>query len=207
MYINLNMNQPKNALPGFFETQIQPDLNNIRLIDTPIDSSWSKPNQQYKEYSLSENINITKKSRNVVNDMLRGIQEPSVFSMLYFSSENINEVQRLIKYNVYKQANFRIDNQSEQEILIIMRTIYLEFSKIPQKQEYYTYEIARLNQLVVERAIRIILSEIAQQKKYIFDITNRPYIESYGYDDTQEIIGKDIRDISSVIFAQNTNFM
>lgn len=201
------MNQPSNANPGFFEQNIQPDLNNIKLIDTPVDSSWSKPNQQYKEYSLSENINITKKSRNVVYDMLRGIQEPSVFSMLYFSCENISEIQKLIKYNVYKQGNFRIDYQSEQELLIVMRAIYLEYSKIPRKQEDYTYEIARLNQLVVERAIRVILSEITQQKKFQFDIANRPYLESYGYDDTQGITGKDIRDISSVIFAQNSNFM
>lgn len=201
------MNQPSNANPGFFEQNIQPDLNNIKLIDTPVDSSWSKPNQQYKEYSLSENINITKKSRNVVYDILRGIQEPSVFSMLYFSCENISEIQKLIKYNVYKQGNFKIDNQSEQELLIVMRAIYLEYSKIPRKQQDYTYEIARLNQFVVERAIRVILSEITQQKKYLFDISNRPYLESYGYDDTQGITGKDIRDTSSVIFAQNSNFM
>lgn len=200
-------NQPTNQSPGFFQAPIQPDLNKLRLIDTPIDNNWSKPNQQYKEYSLSENINITKKSRNVVFDMLRNIQEPSVFSMLYFSYENIAEVQRLIKYNVFKQAQFRIDNQSEQELLIIMRAIYLQYSKIPKKKEDYTYEIARLNQLVVERSIRVILSEITQQKKYEFDINNRPYLENYGYNDTQDIASKDIRDVSSIIFAQNTNFM
>lgn len=199
--------QPSNLNPGFFQAPIQPDINNIRLIDTPVDNKWSKPNQQFKEYSLSENINITKKSRNIVFDMLRNIQEPSVFSMLYFSYENIEEVQRLIKYNVFKQGKFRIDNQSEQELLIVMRAIYLQYSKIPKKQQDYTYEIARLNQLVVERAIRVILSEITQQQKYIFDIQNRPYLESYGHNDTQGIVEKDIRDVSSVIFAQNTNFM
>lgn len=201
------MNQPSNLEPGFFEQSIQPDLRRLNLIDTPFNSSWDKPSKNYKEYSLSENINITKKSRNIVYDMLRGIQEPGVFSMLYFSCENIAEIQKLIKYNVYKQGKFRIDNQSEQELLIIMRAIYLQFAKIPQKQEHYTQEIARLNQLVTERAIRTILSEITQQKKYQFDIQTRPYLESYGYDDTQEIVGKNIRDVSDIIFSKTTNFM
>jgi Family of unknown function (DUF5761) len=199
------MNQPSNLTPGFFEQSIQPDLNRINLIETQVDNSWNKVGKNYKEYSLSENIKITKKSRNVVYDMLRGIQEPGVFSMLFFSCENIAEIQKLIKYNVYKQGKFRIDNQAEQEILIIMRAIYLQFAKIPSQQEYYTQEIARLNQMVTERAIRTILSEITQQQKYLYDIANPVYIKSYGINDT--ITGKDIRDTSDIIFAKTTNFM
>lgn len=201
------MDQPSNLAPGFFEQSIQPNLNRINLIGTQIDSSWNKIEKNYKEYSLSENINITKKSRNIVYDMLRGIQEPGVFSMLFFSCENIAEIQKLIKYNVYKQGKFKIDKQSEQEILIIMRAVYLQFAKIPSKQEEYTQEIARLNQIVTERAIRTILSEITQQKKYLFDISNRAYLESYGVNDTQGVRGKDIRDTSDIIFAKTTNFM
>jgi hypothetical protein len=199
------MSQPTNLNPGFFQTPIQPSVKNITLMDTPVNSNWSKPNQQYKNYALSENINVNKKERNLAYDMLRGIQEVSLFSLLYFSYDNIHEIQKLIKYNVYKNGGFRIDDQSEQEILIIMRAIYLEFGKVPQNKQDYTYEIARLNQIVVGRCIRIILSEITQQKSYLNDITRRPYIESYGLNDTVGVVEKDIRDVSSVIFAQNTN--
>lgn len=199
--------QPTNTLPGFFQSPIQVNTNSRTVIDTPLDPNWSKPNQQYKEYQLSQNINITKSTKNYAYAMLRGIQEVSTFSKLYFSYENIQEIQKLIKYNVLKEGGFKIDDQSEQEILIVMRAVYLEFSNIPEKLQEYTDEIIKLNKIVIDRCIRIILSEITQQQKYIYDIANLPYRKSYGVDTTENITGKNLRDVSSVIFAQNTNFI
>lgn len=169
--------------------------------DTPVDSVYSKPNQQYKEYKITENAEM---KRNYAYRVLTGIQQVSVFSLLFFSNENIAEIQRLIKYNVYQIANFRIDNQDETELLLIMRSNYLQYSKVPKNQKDYTNEIARLNEIVVEQSIRTILSEITQQQKYLYDIENRPYIESYGVNDS--VTGnKQIRDVSDIIFAKTSN--
>lgn len=175
--------------------------NNFIKPEIPVDSVYSKPNQQYKEYKITEN---NKMKRNYAYRVLTGIQQVSLFSLLFFSNENIQEIQRLIKYNVYKIGNFRIDNQDETELVLIMRGNYLEFSKIPQKQEDYTTEIARLNEIVVEQSIRTILSEITQQQKYLYDIENRPYIESYGVNDS--VTGnKQVRDVSDIIFGKTSN--
>lgn len=175
--------------------------NNYIKPDTPVDSVYSKPNQQYKEYKITENAEM---KRNYAYRVLTGIQQVSVFSLLFFSNENIAEIQRLIKYNVYQIANFRIDNQDETELLLIMRSNYLQYSKVPKNQKDYTNEIARLNEIVVEQSIRTILSEITQQQKYLYDIENRPYIESYGVNDS--VTGnKQIRDVSDIIFAKTSN--
>jgi hypothetical protein len=203
------MNQPTNQNPGFFQSEILPNTNPkmLNFINTPTDTNGYRQDKipVIKGDLLSINEQLQPNSRNLAYDVLRGIQEISLFSLLFFSYQNIEEIQKLIKYNVYTHSKFVIDRQSTEEIVIIMRMIYLEFSKIPSNQQDYKYEIEKLNKMVVERSIRVILSEITQQKKYLFDITNNPYIKSYGVNDS--IGNKDIRDTSSVIFSQNTNIL
>lgn len=139
--------------------------------------------------------------------MLKGIQQVSIFSLLYFSNENIQEIQKLIKYNVYTIGKHKIDNQNIDELLVIMRSIYLEYSNIPNNQKDYTLELARLNEIVIERAIRIILSSISQQKKYLYDINNFNIMESqYGNND-HNVRNKENRDASDVIFGNTSNIM
>lgn len=190
-------------IPGTFEINV-PNTQNIRILDTPIDPSWSQPNQQYKEHSL---YTTNKSNKNYAYSLLKGIQQVSIFSLLYFSNENIQEIQKLIKYNVYQIGKHRIDNQNVDELLVIMRAIYLEYSNIPANKKDYTQEIAKLNEIVIERAIRIILSAISQQKKYLFDISQRPIMESQYGINTDNVRNKTNRDPSDVIFGNTTNIM
>jgi hypothetical protein len=192
-----------NMLPGTFEISV-PNTQNIRILDTPIDPNWSQPNQQYKEYNLYSQSNSNK---NYAYSMLKGIQQVSIFSLLYFSNENIQEIQKLIKYNVYTIGNHRIDNQNVDELLVIMRAVYLEYSKIPANKKDYTQELAKLNEIVTERSIRIILSAISQQKKYLYDINNYNVMDSQYGINNDNVRNKDIRDISSVIFGNTSNLI
>lgn len=190
-------------LPGTFEMNV-PNTQNIRILDTPIDPNWSQPNQQYTGHSLYKN---TLNNKNYAYSMLKGIQQVSIFSLLYFSNENIQEIQKLIKYNVYTIGKHRIDNQNVDELLVIMRAIYLEYSQVPANKTDYTQELAKLNEIVTERSIRIILSGISQQKKYLFDISQRQIIENqYGSNDDNIRI-KENRDPSDVIFGNTTNII
>lgn len=192
-----------NMLPGTFEISV-PNTQNIRILDTPIDPNWSQPNQQYKEYNL---YTQNKYNKNYAYSMLKGIQQVSIFSLLYFSNENIQEIQKLIKYNVYTIGNHRIDNQNVDELLVIMRAVYLEYSKIPANKQDYTQELAKLNEIVTERSIRIILSAISQQKKYLYDINNYNVMDSQYGINNDNVRNKDIRDISSVIFGNTSNII
>jgi len=98
---------------------------------------------------------------------LEGIQERSLLSDIYFSEDNINLLQDLIRHNVWIMSNkqYNIGKQSNTELIIIMRAIYLEYSqnlncKIKE-------QIKRLNDKVLKYSIDVIIPNIKQQKEYI----------------------------------------
>ena len=74
-----------------------------------------------KESILAEN-NVNSISQSLTNTSL---------SLKFFSKENINIIQTLIRKGVYQKSNNThiISNQDEQELIIIMRSIYLQYGK------------------------------------------------------------------------------
>jgi len=61
---------------------------------------------------------------------LKGIQEDSVLSQIYFSKSNMNILQDMLRFYVFKNSNGKhvIGNQSEIDLEIIMRSMYLQHS-------------------------------------------------------------------------------
>lgn len=198
--------QIPNMPPGTFQTtstvlSIDPKLH---ILEAPVDPKWSKSNQQYNEFSLFTNDRISSRSKNYAYAMLKGVMQVTTFSLLYFSFQNIDEIQKLIRYNVFKISNFEIGNQSEAELIIIMRETFIEYGREPQNRQDYTMAIAKLNELVIERALRIVLSAVTQYHKYLYDSTNQPEPISHGtYDSTAG--NKSLRETSDIMFAKTTN--
>lgn len=102
------------------------------------------------------------------SNVLSNIQEVTPFSKLYFSIENINELQRLIRYRVYIRSDKRhiISKQQDTELVIIMRARYLQHARIPSSPKDYPKEIKRLNELVIEYILPEIISNIEQYIGY-----------------------------------------
>jgi len=101
---------------------------------------------------------------------LRGIQEQSILSQTYFSKENLHLLQRVIIQNVYdiSKGKYKIGKQNSQELLIIMRSIYLKYSK---NLDYNIKEqIKVLNDKVIKNCVDIILTNIKQQQEYVSQI-------------------------------------
>jgi hypothetical protein len=101
--------------------------------------------------------------------MLKGIQEESQLSFYFFSNDNVEHLQWLIRQNIYElsQGRYKIDNQDQDELLIIMRSIYLEYSingnvKINQ-------QIRCLNKKVLEFVCPQILSSVRLYEQYLKD--------------------------------------
>ena len=109
-----------------------------------------------KESILSEN-NVNSISQSLTNTPL---------SLQFFSKENINTIQSLIRRVVYHRSNNThiISNQNEQELLIIMRSMYLQYGK------NLAYDIDKqinvLNNITVDWAAINILSNIDQYISY-----------------------------------------
>lgn len=135
-----------------------------------IDDVKSKQGKLYQE-------NITQKT--YFKDTLKGIHNCNIFSELYYSQKNIDNLQNMIIHSVFKQTNDTISRQHDNELLIVMRSTYLQHSKNPviedlndQKQvKILKEEISRLNNIVLNYIIPDIVSQILQYKRYIIDIT------------------------------------
>lgn len=109
-----------------------------------------------KESILSEN-NVNSISQSLTNTAL---------SLNFFSKININKIQSLIITGVYAKSNktHLISKQDENELLIIMRSIYLQYGKnLPYN---INQQIDELNNMVVTWAVENIITNIDQYISY-----------------------------------------
>lgn len=153
----------------------------MELLNNDIISSLNKSEKVIRK----ENIINTKGVRTKV--AMRGLYEETLLSDLFFSNLNINNIQKLIKYEVYNISELFIDKQPENDLLDIMKSVYLQYKehpKIPmnedeknQLKEEYKNEIDKLNKIVVDISVPIILSYIKQHLAYLRDIQTPMFTE------------------------------
>lgn len=100
------------------------------------------------------------------------IFQPSELSNTYFSKENINKVHNDIKKKVYdlSQQKYVIDDQDMDVLKVIMRSIFLQYSKF--QFENIKQQVDHLNGMVVEYSSNNIYGEINGYLKYKKDASN-----------------------------------
>jgi len=114
------------------------------------------------------------KMENFQVEALYGIQETSVLNQLFFSKKNMDNIQNMIRYNVYIKSDkkYIIDKQSDIELEIVMRSIYLQHSpNLPNKTKE---QIEYLNNLVSDWCVSQIIPEVVQYYGYIQEIEYMP---------------------------------
>ncbi len=100
--------------------------------------------------------------------------ENTNLSVAYFSKQNINKIQNAIIREVYNKSagKYKISTQSEQELLIIMRSYYLQYGKnLPNN---LNSQIEKLNNMVIEWASNEIITNIEQYLKYKETVSTLP---------------------------------
>ena len=110
--------------------------------------------------------------RNVKDNLKNVTTNP--LNSAFFSKENITIIQNNIRYVIWLKSNrqFVIAPQSETEIEIIMRSIYLQYSKnLPNNIKE---QIEDLNSLVENHSVPNIMSNIKQYLTYKQDLTTGP---------------------------------
>jgi len=109
------------------------------------------------------------------NDMLRGNWEKTPVSNAFFSAENIERIQVLIRKGVYDRSSpkgYVIDRQSVDELKIIMRAIYYQYARnLPQD---VLGQVVDLNNKVITWSVPHILSAVDHYNYYIQDISHLP---------------------------------
>jgi hypothetical protein len=112
--------------------------------------------------------------RNQSTVALQGVQANSEMSKIFFSTKNIVRLQKRIKREVFKRTNgkYKLDiDQEERDLLIVMRSIYLEFGRFLPGQ--IIRQVKRLNNKVIDEILPSMLTEIRQYYGYLDDI-NEP---------------------------------
>lgn len=108
-------------------------------------------------------------------DMLRGNWEKTSLSEAFFSQQNATIIQNEIKRQVYNKSQpkgYVIDDQSVDELKIIMRAIYYQFARnLPTD---IPGQIADLNKRVADWSVPHILSAVDHYVYYLKDIDTMP---------------------------------
>ena len=106
-------------------------------------------------------------------DSVKGILEETNLSRLFFSPQNIEALQSMIRFYVSKLTNGHIvSNQSPDELFIVMRSILLQYANFINTN--VLQEIKRLNSKVVRICSDKVAQEVLQYNKYIVDLQNLP---------------------------------
>ena len=129
-------------------------------------------NDIIKDMKMIDGTN--EKMKNFQVQALYGIQETSILNQLFFSKQNMNNIQDMIRYNVYlkTEKKFVIDKQSDIELEIIMRSIYLQHS--PNLPDKIKEQLRYLNNLVSNWCVEQIIPEVQQYNGYIKEIEYMP---------------------------------
>tara|TARA_Y100000389_G_C17180516_1_gene373727 strand:- start:11 stop:529 length:519 start_codon:yes stop_codon:yes gene_type:complete len=105
---------------------------------------------------------------------LKGIIEQTPISSIFFSAMNVNGIQSTIRYRIFKKNNVTISQQSENELFIVMRSIYLQFGNSFVLSDDIVSEIRKLNEKVIEYCFNNVEEQLKQYQGYKQKISNLP---------------------------------
>ena len=144
-------------------------------------------------------LGLTRNDQVLKKDNSGGIvkYKKTAFLSAYFSSANVNNIQKLLKLNVFKQIKLVIDDQSVDELLLAMGRVYELYGRHPPELEsaktkeeldklrgMYKTEIDRLNNLVLDNTLKQLIIELQMNLYYLKDLTTPRVMENPMYTTT-----------------------
>lgn len=119
-------------------------------------------------FTLYDAIN-TPESRTV--SMTRSThKQASELSQAFFCESNIDYLQRRLQAEIRKRTGYAIDRQSEEQLLIVMRYVYMQSSRNVGGRA----EVQRLNELVLREIVPQVGAGLAQYLGYLRDASTLP---------------------------------
>lgn len=125
-------------------------------------------NKAGTSYQMFENATTPYSFQNSIN----AVQGRTNLSNIFFSKQNIDNIQNQIMNRVSQKTGYRISRQSETELQIIMRSIFLQYSK--NKPCDLSEQIAELNEKVLNYSVERIIVEISQYLEYKNTVNKLP---------------------------------
>ena len=123
--------------------------------------------ERYSYFQQDPNANTTYERQ-----MVHHYHDDNELNQTFFSKQNIDALQDYIRYQVYQQSGdskWVIGKQDETELLIVMRSVYLQHSRNLTQCDSIIPQIRELNRVVSNELVPKILSEIIQYMGYLRD--------------------------------------
>tara|TARA_Y200000002_G_C22606921_1_gene632068 strand:- start:662 stop:1132 length:471 start_codon:yes stop_codon:yes gene_type:complete len=119
-------------------------------------------------YNLYENEN----RKYEFKDSLKSINNKNILNQTFFSQKNIDMIQNAIINEIAKRTGYSIGRQSELQLQIIMRSIFLQYAKNDPCN--LKAQIIDLDKKVIEYSVDKITIEISQYLEYKNTINKMP---------------------------------
>ncbi len=122
---------------------------------------------------------------------LKGIIQETPMSNLFFSDLNVKAIQMTIRYRIFTEKEETIGFQSENELFVIMRSIYLQHANSVLTSDKMLGNLQTLNAMVVTYSVKNIGDQLDQYRGYLTKISSAPVpmehpragnTDSYTYD-------------------------
>jgi hypothetical protein len=107
--------------------------------------------------------------------MIRGNWEETPLARAFFTSANVKSIQNSIRRTVYQSSaskGYVIDDQSVDELKIIMRAMYYQYAR--NLDTAIAEQVDDLNMKVIDWSVPHILSAVDHYYYYINDISHMP---------------------------------
>lgn len=91
-------------------------------------------------------------------DKLRGTFGAHPLNQLFFGPANMEALQHGIRYGVFKCTGITLDKQSERELQVVMRSIYLQHAKHAPDQDLVS-QVRELNARVLDYCVPTVAQE------------------------------------------------
>mgnify|MGYP000980412578 FL=1 len=111
-------------------------------------------------YNLYEN----ERSPYEFKNSLKSINSENVLNRTFFSQNNIDMIQNTIVNEIVKRTGYKIARQSELQLQIIMRSIFLQYAK--NNPCNIKQQIIDLDRKVIDYSVDRIITEISQYLEY-----------------------------------------
>lgn len=125
-------------------------------------------------YQLFANSSKSQSVSNCLNPNLGNTIANTPLSTCFFSKQNIQVIQNSLRYKTWILSNkeYVIAPQSELQLRIIMRSVYLQYSK--NLLTHIPEQIQELNNIVLHEVIPKIMSNIKQYLGYRKNVSQLP---------------------------------
>jgi hypothetical protein len=151
--------------PRVIRTEKNMVYERLNYSQCPMESTIPCETNQPNQVEVSKDII----KHEVNNELFRGIQEPNLLNTAFFSLRNRQNIQNGIRRHVYEisQEKYLIGPQSDQELMNIMRYIFLEHSL--NSMQNIKEQIKDLNDRIIKESVLKILPNIKFHQYYLND--------------------------------------